>query len=365
MEQLPMISKVEIQNFQAHKKSSIAFGPGVNVIRGSSDNGKSSLIRAIYWALFNRPSGTGFLTWGAAASTFARLHFDNGAIVLREKDKKTNFYMRRINGGDTNQDKFQALRTDVPTEISDTHQLEAFNVQRQHDRYFLLQDSPGEVGRQLNEVMNLSVIGATLAAATRYVGGKKATVGQLIAEKQSLENQFHALPPIETLLPHIEKCNEQAKLLIEFQQVSTQVAAVYGEYAAAHARFAAIPDVGELVPTVQEVVAALGVHHEQSRAIANLTTLLARYNKAMVVLRQLPNIDGLYKTINATKNMFDQAAKNRNDRQRIWEVYQQYRTSQIGCAQLAAKIAAAESTVCAFKEQNPLCPLCNQSWGNA
>ena len=46
-----MLQKVILENFQAHEMSVIEFTEGINVICGASDQGKSSVIRAIRWAL--------------------------------------------------------------------------------------------------------------------------------------------------------------------------------------------------------------------------------------------------------------------------------------------------------------------------
>ena len=42
-----MIKSVGIVNFQSHEETAIEFSPGLNVIAGGSDAGKSSILRAI------------------------------------------------------------------------------------------------------------------------------------------------------------------------------------------------------------------------------------------------------------------------------------------------------------------------------
>ena len=49
-----MIKSVEFQNFQSHKKTILEFVPGVNIIVGLSDAGKSAVMRAIKWCLKNQ-----------------------------------------------------------------------------------------------------------------------------------------------------------------------------------------------------------------------------------------------------------------------------------------------------------------------
>ena len=52
-----MIRKLNIQNIQSHKNTELEFSPGINAIVGSSNNGKSAILRALYWVRYNRPLG--------------------------------------------------------------------------------------------------------------------------------------------------------------------------------------------------------------------------------------------------------------------------------------------------------------------
>jgi exonuclease SbcC len=47
------IQKLKIKNFQSHHDTEIEFGPGINVITGTSDAGKTSILRAIMFVLYN------------------------------------------------------------------------------------------------------------------------------------------------------------------------------------------------------------------------------------------------------------------------------------------------------------------------
>ncbi|WP_035425703.1 AAA family ATPase, partial [Halalkalibacterium ligniniphilum] len=59
------INTVRLENFQSHLDTSIDFSTGLNVIVGQSDSGKTSILRAIRWVLYNQPRGTDFMRVGA------------------------------------------------------------------------------------------------------------------------------------------------------------------------------------------------------------------------------------------------------------------------------------------------------------
>lgn len=91
-----MIHGIHIINFQSHEKSELVFTPGVNVITGSSDSGKSAILRAIQWLCTNRPLGNSFIQW---SSKKCMVELQTSDIVVgRSKTKSENFY--HFNGAD-------------------------------------------------------------------------------------------------------------------------------------------------------------------------------------------------------------------------------------------------------------------------
>ncbi|MEP7361361.1 MAG: AAA family ATPase [Chloroflexota bacterium] len=54
-----IISRLRLANFRRHRALDIAFGPGLNVVRGANEAGKSTVQRAIEMALYRRPTFSG------------------------------------------------------------------------------------------------------------------------------------------------------------------------------------------------------------------------------------------------------------------------------------------------------------------
>ena len=77
--------KVNIKNYQAIKEATLEFLPGITVIVGSSNNGKSSIIRAIQGAI-NNQGGNKFINYDAD-SCEATIE-DLGHKVVWKKSKK-------------------------------------------------------------------------------------------------------------------------------------------------------------------------------------------------------------------------------------------------------------------------------------
>ena len=104
-----MIKKLLIRNFQIHSKLKIEFDPRITTIIGSSDVGKSSVIRAIKWVCKNNPQGQAFIKDGTKG-TSVKLFVDDKSIT-RKRTKSENTYFLDKN-------EFKAFGPNVPDTIS-------------------------------------------------------------------------------------------------------------------------------------------------------------------------------------------------------------------------------------------------------
>src|SRR6185312_5624229 len=86
------IRNLRIENFQSHEVTEMAFDDGLNVIVGASDQGKSAVIRALRWLLFNEPRGSDFMRVGANNSRVT-VELADGARVTRERTPSRNRYI--------------------------------------------------------------------------------------------------------------------------------------------------------------------------------------------------------------------------------------------------------------------------------
>ena len=60
------IKRVIIEDFQSHRYTELELAPGFNVIVGPSDQGKTAILRAIRWVIYNDRRGTDFIRVGAS-----------------------------------------------------------------------------------------------------------------------------------------------------------------------------------------------------------------------------------------------------------------------------------------------------------
>ncbi len=183
-----MIQRLEIQNYQSHKKSKLEFSEGINSIVGISDSGKTALLRALYWDIYNRPLGNDDISdWNKdkdsepIKSTYVRVTNDKGIIERRRGKIKSNDDWKKFNGYILNgRDYLEAIGTSVPDEVSKLFNIDEVNFQGQFDPSFLLSNSAGEVARFFNSTIRLDLIDKILSNAD----GKRLETNK---EKKRLE----------------------------------------------------------------------------------------------------------------------------------------------------------------------------------
>jgi exonuclease SbcC len=149
-----VIEGVLLKNFQKWEELRVDFDPGVNVITGRTDAGKSSVLRAVKWVCQNRPAGDSVVRNGSGGAE-CRLNVD-GTAVARLRREGGNLYL--LGDGE-----FKAFGSGVPETVAELLNVGDLNFQGQHDAPFWFALSPGEVSRQLNAVVNLDLIDRTLA----------------------------------------------------------------------------------------------------------------------------------------------------------------------------------------------------------
>jgi len=152
-----MLTRLRIKNFQNHKKIDIEFDKGVTTIIGPSDAGKSALLRALSWVVFNRPVGTEFIREGQKGCT-VRIETSSHKIT-RTRGKENTYHL--------DGKEYRAFGNDVPESIQNVLQLGEINFQSQHDAPFWLSESAAQVSRNLNQIVDLGIIDAALAQTSK------------------------------------------------------------------------------------------------------------------------------------------------------------------------------------------------------
>lgn len=154
---------LEIINFQAHRKRVLEFSPRITTIQGATDIGKSAIIRALRWICLNGITGVDFIRHGKteAQARLKVVHQRRLHTILRTRGKENSYHLESK--------KFVAFGSSVPQDIRDLLQITEINFQNQFDSPFWFGKTAGEVSRELNAIIDLSVIDHSLDYAAALV----------------------------------------------------------------------------------------------------------------------------------------------------------------------------------------------------
>ena len=201
-----MIKTIAIKNFQSHEATKLDLHPGVNVIGGQSDCGKTAVIRGLKWLATNRPSGDAYRSrWGG--DTEVGVALEGGAEITRYKTKTVNAY-NLVPGDDSDAVMFKALGTDVPEAVREALNISPLSWQSQMDAPFLLSESPGEVARILNEVADLEKIDVATANINRMARDNSAAVANNKALIDSLRADVETFADVDDQLARVARMRE-------------------------------------------------------------------------------------------------------------------------------------------------------------
>ena len=214
------IKKIHLHNFQCHSDLSYEFSPRVNAITGESDRGKSAIIRAIRWVIFNKPDGLSMRKAGTP-QVMVSLVLDDDTIVTRIKSNAISRYTLEKPGQDTF--VLDNFGTGVPAPIRDALNISPakfgdniefeLSIGAQFDTPFLL----GESGITRSIVLgHLSKTGI-LDNATKRLGGEIRERGKFISlTKGGIDNNLKDLEAFADLpkeAERLEKIEQEIKAL--------------------------------------------------------------------------------------------------------------------------------------------------------
>jgi DNA repair exonuclease SbcCD ATPase subunit len=270
-----MIKSVHIKNFEAHADSFFEFENGINNISGTSNNGKSSVIKALNWCLFNQPAGFAFKKHNSKGTTSVRIEFTNGSYLERERGSQTNQY-------DCNGEILTALGSGVPDQVKELTDIENINIQNQFDQFFLLQESSGEVARTLNSIVGLEVIDSALYKSGKLVKDTKNKLSNKQEQEHDLTNSLSSYAWIdsceEVLEQAILKTDDLQKLITKIEKCEALIKELeFIEYQLSKIIIFPISKVNELKKLFEE-----------------FTTLLTKIN---VVDNQCQRLDEIYTSL--------------------------------------------------------------------
>lgn len=193
------VKVLKLRDFQAHRELDIKLSPTITSIQGPTDIGKSAIIRALRWLCLNDFPGDDFINWDGKQA-LVKIVCDTGQEIGRGKSKVANVYT-------LDDQDFKSFRDGVPEPVAKLLAISPINFQNQHDSPFWFSETAGEVSRQLNAIIDLSVIDTSLA-----------NISSLVRRDQ--ERQAVTAERVKSKTTELEGLKHEKKRVAEFAELT-------------------------------------------------------------------------------------------------------------------------------------------------
>jgi len=220
------ITKVRIENFQSHEDTEFDLTPGINLIVGSSEAGKSAILRAINWALHNEPRGDDFVRVDADE---ARVHlwWNDGSYFCRIKGENRNAVTYRDKDG--YEDGRDRIGTTLPPEalkvlgnppIDD--ESGPISYADQHQPLFLVTLSHTELPRAISRLTGID----DFEEAAELLNKKTNSANKQIKDStKRIEHYDTQLKPFDNLDENLKRLEQMERLSSQIDEISETVSA--------------------------------------------------------------------------------------------------------------------------------------------
>ncbi len=296
------ITRVELQNFQAHEHLDLPIG-ALTLLSGPSNSGKSAVLRAIAGLLRNDSVGP-YVRHGAS-NLKVTLHLSDGHIVTWNKGKTANGY--ELTRPDGTHSEYLKVGTSVPEDISEVLRIgpitledgskEHINLHEQADSPFLVFDTPPRVAKVFGEMTSAGKLFSAANEGIRRNREDKKIHGVRVQDVQTLSDELSQYDSLEEQLDALAGVQETLDLVGGITQDIESLDALLNNRAKMCADLLVLETRKSELQPVSEVSLELIV--KLQKAITNVSGLITRKKTAYGQLEKLSALQG--KLLKASK----------------------------------------------------------------
>lgn len=305
-----LIKSLRLINFQSHKDTKIDFDEGLTVILGQTDQGKSAIIRALKWVLYNEPRGTDFIMAGCKLCRVS-LEMDDGSVIIREREGQRNRYILIQNG---KEEVFEGFGNTIPLEIARAHGIpkiridkdaaSAVNLAEQLEPPFLISESGGNRAKALGRLVGIHIIDAAQRTVLKDITNAKQDFESIQKDIENLNSQLESYKDIDELQIRISSLQNILKKLKETRaifSILTKSRQELGELESEIEKNTDIIQKLDFVDKLEQNITFLDVLSAKYRYLKELSVKLAqnRQNEEIELhiienMKNLPNVEEIY-----------------------------------------------------------------------
>ncbi len=351
-----MINRLVLLNFQIHKTLDLEFTDGLNCILGHNNGGKSSIIRALHWLLYNSPSGDWMRridSEGVMCTTKVKLFLKDGIIIQRIKGEDG------LNQYKLDDETFDNFGFQVPQKIKNALKIIPFetnklqfniNVSMQEDKPFLVNESAPVKASVIDKLTGTSVLQKAISGFNKESLSKTKTINELTYQIENDKDSLKGMPDIDTaqnLVNEISILESKAK---EFKAEIKSLKTIQENHKFFSNKIKSI-----IIPEIIKVDSLKEQWRTEEKILQNCLTESNIIQANKIYMTDIPEIDvsesiKKYNELCGECEELDGSLANHNDNLEIIK-------------SIDLQLKEDESWIKEYYIENPTCPTCKGKWG--
>jgi len=213
------IKNVRMINFQNHRETYYELTDGLNIITGSSDNGKTACARALNFAINNIHSGD--IIMHGKKNCIVELEFADGAIFRRIKGSENRVEYKNSNDKDFT--VYKSFGTKYPDEVLKflgyppmSKALGPLNYSDQHNKNFLIDQSPSALPNIISTLIGVDDLEEASKNLFSTVGEQSKDMTKL--QKEIADFEYKLEEDFKTLDDDRQKHNNIEEIISEISE---------------------------------------------------------------------------------------------------------------------------------------------------
>lgn len=222
------IKSIRIQDFQNHQDTFFELKPGLNLFTGSSDSGKSAIVRAInlvYFDIFNK-----YNVRDGQKNAIITITYVNGDWITRIKGDANEIEYQREGEKIVKHSKFGK---NIPQDVVDfigyiprtsNHPLP---LAGQEDKLFLINLTDEAIPKEISRLLGIYDLEEAASLLNSEIIKISGDIKRVAAE---IDNTKSKLEPFEDLDEQIKILNELKSLIEKYKSINSEIVEMTNDY---------------------------------------------------------------------------------------------------------------------------------------